>query len=437
MTLRLVFLLLVPLLYTVTIIVASSQHGDDNPLLLLPVYNNATMILPLHEVSGSQHVTIYTGQPAVPKVLIVDTGSRLAAWTCSSPDNKKQDQTTITLIASSSTTLQRSHCGACVYPGSYCNNNHDYYCEWHQKYTEGSSWTANEVTDFVSLLPVISIDDGGGGTTMTMTHEDAWHQTTLVYRFGCQTQLTGLFQKQTHANGILGLERSEQSIVYNMYRQGLIASNSFSLCLTHGGGYMGLGGALSAKHLEKMAFTPIVRANGLYVVRVEEIWIGRRCLLCGDTKMWNAFNSGSGTVLDSGTTDTFLPIAAHDDFARIWEEETGLSFSKKRIKRYSYDDFLKLPDIRYLFANNVTLQVSPGTYMEGAQLSSSLSSEQWTGTRELSNRIYVNEPEGAVLGLNMQREYDILYESERVGFAKADCRVQQSVNSDATTVSIE
>ena len=88
----------------------------------------------------------------------------------------------------------------------------------------------------------------------------------------------------------------------------------------------------------------------------------------------------------------------------------------QRSKRYTYDEFLRLPDIRFVFTGNVTLHVSRASYMDGAVV------EQWTGTRELANRIYVNEPQGAVLGMNVQRNHDIHYEADRVGIAEAECR---------------
>jgi hypothetical protein len=108
-------------------------------------------------------------------------------------------------------------------------------------------------------------------------------------------------------------------------------------------------------------------------------------------------------------------VLANDEFTRIWEKEAGISF-RKRSKRYTYDEFIRLPDIRFVFDGNASLHVTPESYMEGAL------AEHWVGTRELTNRIYVNEPNGAVLGMNLQRDYDIHYESDRVGFAKADCR---------------
>jgi hypothetical protein len=105
-----------------------------------------------------------------------------------------------------------------------------------------------------------------------------------------------------------------------------------------------------------------------------------------------------------------------NDFEQAWFNETGLIYTKHPF-RTTFEDFLKLPTIVFVLTNNITLQVPPLHYMEVASL------KRWWGTREVTNRMYVDEPDGAVLGLNTQRGYDILYESsnDRLGFAKADC----------------
>ena len=114
-----------------------------------------------------------------------------------------------------------------------------------------------------------------------------------------------------------------------------------------------------------------------------------------------------------------MPVTVRDDFASVWFHETGGLVSYRdglRVRKYTYSEFLRLPDLRFVFAGNVTLQAHPCSYMEGCD-----DNEPWQGTKSLTNRIFVNEPEGCVLGLNVQRDYDIHYEAKRVGFARASC----------------
>jgi hypothetical protein len=149
---------------------------------------------------------------------------------------------------------------------------------------------------------------------------------------------------------------------------------------------------------------------------------------------------GMVTVVDSGTTDTFLP----ETLARAWEEswlrQTGRSWTTQRTAWYNRDEFESLPNVTFYLASsqrNITNTgsfpwiIPPAHYMEATSVETkqqaSAALEQayltWgpgkaTRRREFTNRIYVNEPgDGAVLGLNAQRGHDILYDAEnhRIG----------------------
>jgi hypothetical protein len=348
---------------------------------------NSTAVVPLHAASGSMHVTVYVGQPPQAQTLIVDTGSTLSAWTCESP----------------STTRRIIECGECVLTTKqhHCDYNNNS-CTVEQSYTEGSSWSATEVNDLVAINSGRSIEESLD-----------W---TVSFPFGCQRHATGLFVRQYTATGILGLERTELSLIHVMYEEGLLQHNAFSLCVGGSGGYMGMGGALTNRHLEPMLYAPLYkRDKTTYTVQVKQLWVGKSCVAC-NAKSILPLNTGKGTIFDSGTTDTFLPLALANDFEQAWFNETGLIYTKHPF-RTTFEDFLKLPTIVFVLTNKITLQVPPLHYMEVASM------KRWWGTREVTNRMYVDEPDGAVLGLNTQRGYDILYESsnDRLGFAKADC----------------
>lgn len=138
-----------------------------------------------------------------------------------------------------------------------------------------------------------------------------------------------------------------------------------------------------------------------------------------------AFRRGKGTILDSGTTDTYLPKAVAKVFAEAWARYTKTPISN-RTQRYTHAEFETLPSVTFLFANNVTMTVEPLSYMEGVPLETEESIRKvvpWEGSIELTNRIYLDEPEGAVLGANAMLGYDILFDAQgkQIGLAKADC----------------
>jgi hypothetical protein len=139
----------------------------------------------------------------------------------------------------------------------------------------------------------------------------------------------------------------------------------------------------------------------------------------------SAFRRGKGTILDSGTTDTYLPKAIAKAFAAAWALYTRVTLSNRTL-RFTHAEFETLPSVTFLFSNNVTMTIEPLSYMEGVPLEDDESIRKvvpWEGSIELTNRIYLDEPEGAVLGANAMFGYDVLFDAQgkRIGFAKADC----------------
>lgn len=446
----------------------------------------ASLVVPLTAASGTHHVTVYAGQPPQPQSLIVDTGSHLTAWTCSDCVDCGRRPALPRYDPRASTTRRELSCGECELSSSATtsNNNGDnvelcryvggitgegnrrHQCPLSQRYTEGSSWSAYEINDLVTFKPYYggTAADSNNSSSAAAAEEEEENAMdwSAAFTFGCQTSLTGLFRKQ-HANGILGLERSPHSVVSQMHRQKLIPRNAFSLCIGSASndvdalssstanenskqnlsGLMAFGGAVTSRHLEPMKFTPLVRRERkiggkpnndgplMYAIHVEQLWLGGTCVVCpgsgggedGDgDRLRRAFADGKGTLLDSGTTDTFLPGEVGPAFAGAWKEETGgLNYARQRSKRYTYEEFEKLPTMYVVLRGNVTIEVPPFHYMENAVSETEWKRRGSSTTRELTNRIYADEPRGAVLGLNVQRGYDIYYAQDRAGIAKAKC----------------
>jgi hypothetical protein len=264
--------------------------------------------------------------------------------------------------------------------------------------------------------------------TLSVGHDEDDYEASLPYStvaftFGCQTKLTGLFTKQL-ADGILGLEYSEFSFLSTLRDHGILSLNeaetspdAFSLCLTPTGGWMALSGALLEKHQTPMLHATLNRqtTKGMYSVIVQAIWVGTLCLTCDETtdEFIQAFATGRGTILDSGTTDTFLPQALADAFQEAWEEQTGRQFTE-RTGSYTEREWKRLPVLTLVFEpGHVNITIPPEHYME----------RKAGGTNIWSNRIYVDEPEGAVLGINAMMGHDILFDWKRgtIGIAPAQC----------------
>jgi hypothetical protein len=266
-------------------------------------------------------------------------------------------------------------------------------------------------------------------------------QLAVPYAFGCQTKIQGLFRKQ-YADGILGLANHETSMVNAYYRANAIARNAYSLCFTPTGGLLSMGGMLPTQHhLEPMQVTPMTREHGWYSVHIVSVQVGDIVIASDDDgdaqhfKALAALNIGKGCILDSGTTDTYLPLVVKKAFIKAAALASGgvSDFSdRNRSKSYTFQEYQKLPEITFMFANHAKIVMLPRYYMENVPLDDMTSNvKPWKGTKSLTNRIYLDEKQGAVLGANAMFGYDILFDAQghQVGIAKANCGAKDAVST--------
>ena len=446
---------------------------DDDEIYTTTFYGNIS--IPLHAHSGSHHVYVYVGSPPQRVVLIVDTGSRLMSFSCvpckKSSCGKHVSPYYYDPKLSMSNTI--STCGNCKLSGISTCSLYNENCILHSKYTEGSSWNGIEMEDIVWFA------------TSDVEESIEYYMTPLGinYVFGCQTSSKGLFRTQ-YGDGILGLARHESSsIIRKMYKDtyGIMERNAFSLCLTRTGGYLTLGGSLmttqdTTKSQPKMRFTPISKELGWYSIELVAMYVGDIPLAkkkegepdaasaaAGDGKQprlrqndlslehaLEVINGGRQLILDSGATDTYLPWILKDPFIEIASElsngllnrATVASNTKQQTKSYTYEEFLTLPNITFVFVNNVELIMTPAHYMEGNVSPKYELTEQqengnggggdhihdvrpWKGSKPLTFRIYFEESNGAVLGSNAMFNHDILFDEQghQVGIVASNCYI--------------
>lgn len=262
--------------------------------------------------------------------------------------------------------------------------------------------------------------------------------------FGCQSHESGLIATQ-FADGIMGLSYKEDTIISKMYQDGLIANHAFSLCLTKTDGILSFGGTSllyhhdnddeterskhiyndddrnSPRHLEKMKMVPLVQSHGYYTIHIKDFQVGGISLKTKEQIM-TIFNDGKGTIIDSGTSDTYLPAAINAEFQNVWTKLTN-SNHNNNLATYTYADFQRLPNITLELEGDHQWTIQPVQYMEATDASSWIE----RNSRLFHNRLYVDEPKGAVLGANAMFNHDIVFDitNRMVGIAKADCHMNE------------
>jgi len=242
-----------------------------------------------------------------------------------------------------------------------------------------------------------------------------------------------------------------------MYKAGIIQHPNFSLCfkreMEHSkdgitAGILTLGGVDDRIRLKSdVVFAKrnveLMNHNGWYSLVVKRILLvnegggsgGNGGGNDGEPK-WTAvisddmhiLNSGSGIIVDSGTTDTYLPSSLKKIFMSKFKEMTGISYSNLP-RTMTKEQVMKYPTIIVQLQSDhndsnddddstkdVLVSIPATHYMEYSP-----SDNKYTA------RVYLTENAGGVLGANAMMGHNVLFdvENERIGFAESDCEFDQ------------
>jgi hypothetical protein len=404
---------------------------------------------PLYRGMGTHFIYLWVGTPSQRVSVIVDTGSHYTAFPCKGCTNCGTHTDHYWDPKSSST----SHT-------ELCGGNQQ--CKFSQSYTEGSSWQAYKVTDVVWI----------GGERADMLEKLPKYS--VNFTFGCQTSETGLFRTQVE-NGIMGLSSDPNTLPHVLHAKHLLPSRSFSLCLLSTGGLMSIGeeeqedqsesktesqeektseeshhsegktkkkrpsvpsSPRSALNLHPMKYAQLVSKSGYYTVYVESILFkmtgggaeaeagagagaGAVYHELGEPKV--KLNTGKGIIVDSGTTDSYLPASIAASFRKVFQKLTGI-IPTNNAMALTQEQHRHLPTIVYRVTaspsaslsdeKTIDIEFPPWNYLE----------LQKDGRYVL--RLYLTEGSGGVIGANMMVGHNILFQpdKQRIGFAKSECQ---------------
>lgn len=433
---------------------------------------------PLYQGYGTHYVDLWVGSPEPQRqTLIVDTGSQMIAFPCSEcKDCGEKFHTDKYFDTSRSDTFETVGCDDCVLGRCYARSRADDKCDVGLSYQEGSSWRAVESSDVVYV--------GGYHETSDRDEADPDDDNPLSLplselprsaparsfraHFGCEDRVTGLFKTQL-ADGIVGMSNDPAALWRQARDAGVVSDGAFSLCFRRESeadprgtpaGAVVLGGVETALHDADMVFAENARETGFYGVRVRDVFLAappedeelgtedgasatdlraRARRLNLDESELNA----GGTIVDSGTTDTYLNRGVSEEFRREWEAVTGFAFQNDKLK-LDDDQLARLPDILVQIQGHeesnqkvlertgkkaeeidglsavldddrpldVILTITPYHYMEFD-----------SDTDTYFCRVYVDERRGSVIGANTMQSHDVFFDvdNKRIGWAKSDC----------------
>ena len=335
--------------------------------------------------------------------LIVDTGSSRTYLPCKGCASCGAHEAGRYYDYDASADFSRVECSACAGIGGKCGTSG--VCRYDVHYLEGSGSEGYLVRDVVSL--------GGSVGNATVV-------------FGCEERELGSIKQQS-ADGLFGFGRQAYALRAQLASASVI-DDLFSMCVEgyeklsgeHVGGLLTLGNFDFGADAPALVYTPMVSSAMYYQVT---------------TTSWTLGNSvvegsrGVPTIIDSGTSYTYVPGNMHARFLQLAEDAARESGLEKVAPPEDYPDLCfgnsgglgwstvseYFPALKIEYHGSARLTLSPETYLYWHQKNASAFC---VGILEHDdNRILL----GQITMRNTFTEFDVA--RSQVGMASANCEM--------------
>ncbi|KAG2424657.1 hypothetical protein HXX76_014381 [Chlamydomonas incerta] len=349
---------------------------------------------------GYFYTTLKLGTPERTFSVIIDTGSTITYIPCKNCAHCGK-HTEEWFDPDKSTSAKKLACGDplcnCGTPSCTCNNDRCYYSRTYAERSSSEGWMIEDTFGFPDSDPPVR----------------------LV--FGCENGETGEIYRQM-ADGIMGMGNNHNAFQSQLVQRKVI-EDVFSLCFGYPKDGILLLGDVAMPEGTKTVYTPLLTNLHLhyYNVKMEGITVDGQTLAFDVS----VFDRGYGTVLDSGTTFTYLPTDAFKAMAKAvgdYVVKKGLTSTPGADPQYNDicwkgapDQFKDLdkyfPPAEFVFGGGAKLTLPPLRY-----LFLSKPAEYCLG-------IFDNGNSGALVGGVSVRDVVVTYDrrNSKVGFTTMAC----------------
>lgn len=288
-------------------------------------------------------------------------------------------------------------------------------CGYTFQYGDGSGTSGYFIQDSMYLDTVVGNSLTSNASALTV--------------FGCSTSQTGDLTKPDRAvDGIFGFGRNGLSIVSQLSSKG-ITPNSFSHCLKGGNGG---GGTLVLGQIVEpnLVYTPLVPSQPHYNVNLQSIAVNGQTLSINPSVF--ATSENRGTIIDSGTTLTYLAQEAYDPFIAAITQYVSQSI--RPILSKGNQCYLAVssasaifPTISFNFAGGASMILNPPDYL--------LKQDSIAGAAMWCIGIQKFQGQGiTILGDLVLKDKIFVYDlgGQRIGWANYDCSSSVNVSTTST-----
>jgi hypothetical protein len=144
----------------------------------------------------------------------------------------------------------------------------------------------------------------------------------------------------------MGFSAAANTLPYKLYSNKVTSTKMFSMCFRVGGGFITLGGMNNTVHdresetsAEPVAikYAKLQKSSGWFTVKILDVLMHNptegvtKSILGGSTNTVHRCNSGKGAIVDSGTTDTYLPTAVAGQFRDAFKAISGVVHTNRYV----------------------------------------------------------------------------------------------------------
>ncbi|RHY52256.1 hypothetical protein DYB30_006027 [Aphanomyces astaci] len=361
--------------------------------------------VPLNLGLGTHYTWVYAGSPPQRASVIVDTGSHLMAFPCNGYAHP------------SCNVVVPNSCIRCDGCGTHTDAPFDT--------TKSSSLTypscASHLTSFT--CGVCGLDDRCHISQVRTPNHPR------------------LFISQV-ADGIMGVANTENNLMRKLHAEHKLDTSAFALCFAPQGGTMAIGTLSTAHHSTDVQYAAVTSSRNGYVsdpllsflIAISR-WYGVTviALTFGGTNLpidASFMGAGRNVIVDSGTTDSYLPSAYADAWNDLFFKTTGLKYAAEG----GGCDDTTYPDdvVQAMPAFDITMLVLGANFMmhhefvfdpdaKRVGFSKAQCASETSPPTSTTGKVLVNDTVGATLSSNFRGKTDMSGEFSLLSAAVAMC----------------